>query len=193
MFDRYGEDNPHRKEEFLWARTVLLPGESILVCTKPTMRHLFRAMDIVVISFGIFWFCSLWFTIGSTIMSGSNVPVFLYGVFAFMLLMGLYMTVGQFLVKIWDRTHTEYVITNRRIIRSRGKKIDFRSYSAETSFHVRVNGDETGSLFFGAETDRMYYSRTGRSMNFDMTGTLFCLDTVPDVQRIYRILATNGG
>lgn len=173
-YDRYRDDDPHRKEEFLWAKYVLAPGESILFCAKPRLRHLLKPADAFIIPFAVAWVSFLTFVGYHLIIRSDSLRPEMLALLPFVVV-GFYLTVGIYGGRILRRLRTQYVITTQRILCRRSGKIKSRLYSRETEFQVKVYRDGTGDLHLCRELT-------------NGSADVFCLESVPDIKRAYNLL-----
>ena len=179
-------------DDFSFARPYLAPGENVLWRGKPEKGHLLGAQDVIMIPFSIVWcgFSVFWFT---TALMNAPLPFALFGVP--FVCVGLYITVGRFVHISWLHKRTAYVITNRKIIRRRGSKIDMLDGKTMPTIYVTARTDGTGTIRFG---EAVYYRR-GRTYYNTSNATWgpnnhqFTLENIPDVARVQQILYTIVG
>ena len=168
-------------DEYSFARPYLSNGEVVLWKGRPGKGHLLTGNDIFLIPFSILWcgFAIFW----ETTVVASGAPFFfkLWGIP--FVCVGLYITFGRFLWTAYVRKHTVYVITNRRIIRSRRGRVDSLSARSMPAMHAKVRKDGTGTIRFGEPS---YYRRN----TFDPNDGLFTLENIPDVIRVQQIIET---
>lgn len=171
-------------DEYSFARTYMVPGEAVLWKGKPGKGHLLTPQDVYMIPFSIFWcgFAVVW-EIG-VIFGGAP---FFFGIWGIpFILVGLYITVGRFFHTAYLRKHTAYVITNKKIIRKRGKRMDMLGAGNMPLTHITTFADGNGTIRFGEYN--MYCRRNG----FDgfQNSAPFMLENVPDVVRVHQIINT---
>ena len=173
-------------DEFAFARPYLAPGEAILWRGKPEKGHLLCGQDAFLIPFSMIWcgFAVFWEI--SVVTMGAPFPMALFGIP--FVCVGLYMTVGRFFHTASLRKHTAYVITNQKIIRKRGKKIDMLHTRNLPPVQVTARTDGTGTIRFG---DAHYYFHQHDWNGYNRT--LFALDNIPDVARVQQILLSIAG
>lgn len=169
------------QNDFIWARSNLRPDEYILWKGKPQPGHLLTGADTFMIPFSIFWcgFAIFW----ETMAIGSGAPLFfcLFGVP--FILVGLYITVGRFFHRAYLLKHTEYVITSKRILRMRGRRMDSITGAAMFNMSVITRRDGSGTITFGQMNP---YMRGGRDWNGE--NYRFTLENVEDVYRVQQII-----
>ena len=179
-------------DDFSFARPYLSADESILWRGKPQKGHLLRGADVFMIPFSILWcgFAIFWFV---TALINAPLPFALFGIP--FVCVGLYLTAGRFIHISWLRKHTAYVITNQKIIRRRGNKIDMLDTKTMPDIYVTARADGTGTIHFG----RSVYYRRGRAYYSTSDATwgpndhLFNLDNIADVARVQQILHSIAG
>ena len=172
-------------DEYGFARTYIVPGECILWKGKPGKGHLLTPQDAFMIPFSILWcgFAVFWEV--SVIAGGAP---FFFGIWGIpFILVGLYMVFGRFLHTAYLRKHTAYVITNKKIIRKRGKRVDMLGAGNMPATHITPYADGSGNIRFGE------YNKLNRRFSFDdgfQDGTPFTLENVSDVVRVHQIIGT---
>ena len=168
-------------DEYSFARPYLSEGETILWKGKPEKGHVFSPQDAFMIPFSILWcgFAIFWET--TVITSGAPFFFKLWGIP--FVCVGLYMVFGRFLWTAYVRKNTAYVITTRRIIRSRRGRVDSMSARSMPPMHATVHKDGTGTIRFGENSYFRY-----RRNSFDPNDGLFVLENIPDVIRVQRII-----
>ena len=100
---------------------LLEPGERLLWSGRPRQGIVFRAVDIILIPFSLFWLSIVtlfgWFVLpqsGSVSEAeGMLLALVLCGAF---LLVGLYLLIGRHLTDYIRRASTFYAVTDRRVI-----------------------------------------------------------------------------
>ena len=171
-------------DEYGFARAYLVPGESILWKGKPGKGHLLTPQDAFMIPFSIFWFGFAVFWEVGVLTSGAP---FFFGIWGIpFILIGLYMLFGRFLHTAYLRKHTAYVITNKKIIRKKGKRVDMLGAGNMPSTHITTFADGSGNIRFGEYN--MYYRRN--SFDGFQNSAPFMMENVPDVVRVHQIIGT---
>lgn len=160
----------------------LAPDEYILWNGKPGKGNLLTQADIFMVPFSILWcgFAIMWETV--VLMNSTSLFAKIWGIP--FVCVGLYIVFGRFIMKIYLRKETVYVITNRRIIslcKNRLNTIDYHIYPSKTVTRCK-NGYGTIFLSTSLPANWMAYLR-GQHQNF------FELDNIPDVDRVMRILS----
>ena len=172
-------------DEYNFARTYIVPGECILWKGKPGKGHLLTRQDIFMIPFSILW-CGFAFVWEITAVAG-GAPVFFWLWGIPFILVGLYITVGRFFHTAYLRRHTAYVITNKKIIRRRGKRVDILGAGNMPATHITPYADGSGTICFG---EYSLYARRNVYFEGFQHGAPFMLENVPDVNGVYQIIGT---
>lgn len=179
-------------DEFAFARPYLAPGEAIFWRGRPEKGHLLSGKDVLLIPFGIFYcgFAIFWTVSALTV---APLPFAMFGVP--FICVGLYITIGRSIHTASVRKRTVYVITNQKILRRRGNKIDMLDAKTMPAIHVTARTDGTGTIRFG---ESIYYHRgRGQYNNTNMTWVpnehMFTLENIPDVARVQQILHSIAG
>ncbi len=156
----------------------LLPGERSLWEGRPATGLVLRPSEFFLIpfsllwgGFAIFWNVSVWSIPGA----GPDIPFKLFGLP--ILLAGLYIIAGRFLVDLWLRARTSYCVTDRRVLIR-------RAFGGTTSLDIKrlpglgldERADGSGTIRFG-ESGGWF-----RGKNFGLWQP--SLDTVPQFFRI---------
>lgn len=166
--------------DYEFAASCLAPGEYILHRCKPGKGRLFSAQDIILIPFSIFWCGFAFFWVISAFSMGAPFFFCLFGIP--FILIGLYMVIGRFFWTAYIRKRTAYVITNRRIIRRRGNRMDMLDSGNMPPMQVSCFADGSGTILFRPQ---VYYRRRGSAYR---TAT-FALENIPDVMKVQQIIA----
>lgn len=170
-------------DEYSFARPYIGPGEMILWKGKPGKGHLLTSQDIFMIPFSIFWCGFALYWEGSVLFSDGPFFMKLWGIP--FVLMGLYITVGRFIHMAIRRKRTAYVITNKKIIRAQGSKIDMLEGKGMPATHVTAFRDGNGTIRFG----ELNHYRGNRN-SLDPNQGLFALENIPDVARVQQMIGT---
>ena len=169
-------------DDYSFARPYLSAGEMILWKGKPGKGHLFTSQDLFMIPFSIFWCGFAVFWVVSAIATGAPFFFALWG--SPFVCVGLYMLFGRYIWTAYIRKRTAYVITNKKIIRAKGKKIDIMDGRTMPPIYITANRDGSGTIRFG----QMYYDRRGSFNTFGPYHGLFALENIPDVAKVQQLL-----
>jgi len=173
-------------EDYSFARACMAPDEQILWRGKPQNGHLISAKDALMIPFSILWCGFAIFWTVSVFKIGAPFFFWIFGLF--FVCMGLYFVFGRFLLAAYLRKHTAYVITNKKIIRLRGKRIDFLAASTMPAAHCTANTDGSGTIRFAAPNP--YYRGRYHSSYFGygMDQGFFSLENVPSLVQVQQAI-----
>lgn len=149
----------------------------------PGTGHLITPADAVMIPFSIFWcgFALFWEFTAIKSSAGLLFPIFglpFVGV-------GLYLLIGRFFHSAVMRKKTYYLVTNRRIIRKRGKRVDFLDARQAQNMQVRAFTDGLGTITFNLPH---MHGRTTAAQ--PMGAGVFTLENIEDVVSVQKIIST---
>ena len=164
-----------------WVRPYLSGDEYLLWSGKPCKGRLLVKSDIFMIPFSIVWCGFAVFWEYSAVRGGVPLPFALFGIP--FVVMGLYITIGRFFHKAYLRKRTAYAITNRRVLRLQGRKVDTLSGDALSRMRISENRDGSGTITFG---DSFRYGR-GYAPS-QPGGFPFALENIEDVNRVQQLL-----
>lgn len=169
-------------EDTLWLREILQPGEYVLWSGRPQKGNLFTAQEIFMIPFSIFW-CGFAISWEVTAIQSAPVSFRIFGIP--FVLMGLYITVGRFLVAAYMRSKTFYAVTANRLIRKRGNRIDSLSITHGMDIRVSYGKGNLGTISFGR---RSYYRGAFFNSPTGFPDMEFAFKAIADVSRVSRII-----
>lgn len=170
------------------ARTQLLSGERIVWEGKPYLGLVLRPVEAFLIPFSILWggFALFWNV--SVWTTGADLSFRLFGLP--FLIVGLYVTVGRFLLDKFIRKRTTYAVTNRRVLmiggasRSKVKSLDIKRLPS-LEFDERPDG--SGTVRFGASSG--WFSGANNlgiwQPTFDQTPQFI---RIPHVRSLYELI-----
>lgn len=167
--------------DFAFAAPYITSGESILWRGKPDKGNLLTHQDIFLIPFSIVWcgFAIFW---ELCVIQTGFTPFILFGIP--FVCVGLYLVVGRFFWTAWIRKRTAYVITNRKIIRARGNRIDMIESRNMPPVRLEAYRNGNGTITIGYPN--AYYRRNNLRSSPDPD---FVLENVPNVARVQQIIA----
>ena len=165
-------------DEYSFAKPYITPGEAILWRGKAGKGHLLTGQEIGMIPFRILWCGVAMFWETLAISSGGPIFMALWGIP--FVCVGLYMVFGRFIHTAYMRGRTAYVITNKKIIRARGSRIDMLDGKSMPPMHTSAFRDGSGTISFGQEYYHTGYNRRRSYHN----PYFFSLENIPDVARI---------
>ena len=172
-------------DEYSFCRPYLTAGETVLWRGKPGKGHLLTGQDIFMIPFSILWCGFAIFWEASVLSFDAPLLFKLWGIP--FVCVGLYITVGRFFHMAWMRKRTAYVITNKKIIRARGNRIDMIEGRNMPPVQISAFRDGSGTIRIGYPT----YYRRRNSVSWNGTdSSVFSLENIPEVARVERIIAS---
>lgn len=172
------------QDDYSFSYPYLTPGETILWKGRPQKGHLFTSRDIIMIPFSLLWCSFAFFWEFSAIQGGAPLPFALFGLP--FIAIGLYMLFGQWIRAAYLRKRTAYVITNLKIIRKRGNKVDMLDCSTIPPLQIHANRDGSGTISFTIVYSGAYSGRRSGGH------TLFELENIPDVAKVHALLMTRN-
>ena len=166
--------------------SYMAPDERELWSGAPGAGHLLSASDAVMIPFSIFWcgFACFWeftaITNGGGFFALFGIPF---------VAVGFYIMFGRFFHASHMRKKTYYIVTNRRIIRKRGKRVDFLDGRQAQNMQVHAFADGRGTISFNLP---VAHGRTTGAppTGWPMGANFFFLEHVEDVVRVQQIIST---
>jgi hypothetical protein len=173
--------------EFLPFQNELRGNEVLLWSGRPRQGLVFRASDLFLVPFGLVWAGFVFFWELAALAGG----VGCFGIWGIpFVLVGIYMTVGRFVVDSYIRRNTYYGLTNERVIvasgllRSETKSLNLRTAS-DITMSQRANG--VGTITFGAVQvhAKMYQGMHWPGAMYQMPPMF---DLIPDVRRVYEMI-----
>lgn len=161
----------YNKNDFDFCNSYMIANERIIWKGKPDTKIRFSS-DLYTLVFGIFWlgFSLFWTTM--VYASGGGMMTFFGLPFV---AIGIYLVVGRPIHSAIKRKKTAYVITNMKIIRACGNKIDTMDGRNLPRLNIKGYSDGMGDIHFG---DMIVYRRNNKSYR-GYSGGDFCLEAVP--------------
>ena len=174
-------------DDYQFSRDYLTSGERILWKGKPGKGHYLSSHDALLIPFSLAWGGFAIFWEYQAITSGAPLFMALFGI-PFVLL-GLYIIFGRFIHMAYLRKRTFYVITNEKIIRKCGSKIDMLNLVTMPQIQVKMHGNGHGTIVFEEST---FYNKMKRMNSFTSFNQGFVLNNIPNVTQVMRLIADAG-
>lgn len=168
-------------DDYGFARSYMGPGETILWKGKPGKGNLVTGQDLFMIPFSIVWCGFALFWEYNVIRIGFT-PFMLFGIP--FVCMGVYLVVGRFFHTAWLRKRTAYVITNKKIIRARGNRIDMIEGRNMPPVQITAFRDGSGTVRIGYPYHR--YRRSALDTNMGVQD--FMLENVPNVALVQQMI-----
>ena len=171
-------------EEFEFCRPYLGNGEYILWKGKPEPGFSLTPGEKGEMLMGLL-FCGvgpLWLVLPAEEVS------FLYRLlFASLFLgVGLFTLIVRPLWTLWIRRHTAYVITNKKILRRQGKKVDMLEGRSMPTARWALHKNGNGTVQFGSQSFKAY-DTFGRGRTY-VNRNLFTLHNLADVRGAQQAL-----
>lgn len=170
-------------EDLNWTRDILMPGEYVLWTGMPQNGKLLTKGDIFLIPFSLLWggFAIFWET--TVLLTDSPLVFKLFGIP--FVLVGLYIMFGRFIYASYLNKRTYYAVTDRRLIRKAGKKVDALSIIGRTDMHITYGSNDTGTITFGENQWNAFY---GTFNFFRFANKTFSFDNISEVSRVAQII-----
>ena len=170
-------------DDFSFCAPLLIPGETILWRGKPGKGHILQKSNIghfLIALFSLAFICFWWFFV---FKFEAPMPMLVFGIFGFAIAL---FNLFSYPVKVWyQRKHSSYVLTNRKLIRKMGKKIDVLELRDLPRSYTYFNSDGSGTISFGHQTETNYY---GFNRNVKSSVGLFRLENIPNAATVYRMI-----
>jgi len=113
---------------------------------KPKQGIVFSKNDILFIPFSLFWCGFSFFWEFTAIREGTLGFSALWGILA--IVIGLYLILGRFIHDYLNRTNTEYIITNKRVIIKYFSMVDSIKLQQWSTLKLIEFSDGTGNILF---------------------------------------------
>lgn len=171
----------------------LQPDEGILWVGRPNRWKLLSTEDIALIPFSILWFGFACFWVIGVWTEPSHDPnaasrfAALFGLP--FILIGLYMVIGRFIYKFWEKSHTYYALTNQRAIIIRtGLSNNFTAVCLHIlpTLNLQVRRDGSGTIIFGERTTEPSFPLGRRHLYRRSESPEF--NDIPAVQQVYALI-----
>jgi hypothetical protein len=172
--------------------TSLLPGERILWAGRPLRHRVFRRTDVLLVPISLLWCGFVVFCESGALSSG--VPFFVAILGAPLVLFGLYLVAGRFVVRVISPRRTRYTITDRRVLvhsgYSGGRLITGYLNSLPPPV-IAEEPDGAGSLAFGRFPGiaDVFVTRQGWRLWASEPSPTPVLWDVPDIRRVRDFVA----
>jgi hypothetical protein len=169
--------------------TSLLPGERIVWDGRPLRHRVFRRTDVLLVPLSLLWFGFAVFWERSVLSGGAPLFFALWGVP--LMLVGLYVVAGRFVVRVVSSRRTRYTITDRRVLVHggwSGSRLRTQYLNSLPPPVITEEPDGSGSLAFGGFPGVMDALTSGRWSGWrvwssEPSSTPVLWD-VPDIRRV---------
>ena len=153
----------------------MAPDEYILWRGKPQPAKGFRKENMMLLPFGIFFFG---FAIFWTVTAAASAPFMAIFGLPF-IAVGAYLSFGQIIHKKHLQSKTEYAVTNKKLIRIMGERVDMVNADQINNMQIQMHQDGTGTITFLRQ--EIYYHGTSRRTTYPggITG-FYALENVAD-------------
>lgn len=148
-------------------RKELGENETKLWSAQPDPNRHFTMVDIFLIPFSLLWAGMVFFGLIDIILSGHILTPVLIMLIPFSVI-GIYITVGRFIVKHMRKKKTIYVLTDKRAIEitgGRSRKVKSIYYSQINGINSSVNRSGAGKITF-AQSNFMHDMYANSGMDF---------------------------
>lgn len=169
--------------EYGYSKDYMVDDEYILWRGKPAGGSIFTSQDILMIPFSILWCGFAVFWVVSAFMSGAPAIFCCFGLP--FVAVGMYLVFGRFIHTAYMRKRTLYVITNKKIIRKRGAKVDILHLNNLPSMTLTAHKNGNGTIRFGQTYS--YYS--GGQRYTTNSSSLFMLENIPNAVQVQEIIS----
>ena len=168
-------------DDVFWYRSWLNYGEQVLWQGKPEKFSLLEKQDWFMIPFSIMWCGFAVFWEATVIMANAPLMFKIWGI-PFVCL-GLYLVAGRFIHKRHVLRNTDYVITNRKIIRRAVGKIDFLERTSLPAMQVESRDDGSGTIRFQVVGRRGFSGFSTDTAGFSLVG-------LRNVRQVFDVIET---
>ena len=171
--------------DFEFAKKYMVTDEYILWKGRPGKGRILTLSDLYMIPISIILFA--WVVSGAYInMFSEKDSIFSHIFTVLYVLVAFYILIGRF-VHVWlIRSHSYYVITNRKIIRKRLGKIDTLSLSNMPSMDTTFHKNGYGTISFGS----VGYDRNKYRTTIPRDNDRFALENIEDAAKVQDIIST---
>jgi hypothetical protein len=175
-------------------RETLTSNEKLLWTGRPKTGLILRAIEFFLIPFSLLWFgfAIFWeynaLRMGNTFFALFGVPF---------IVMGLYISIGRFVVDILKRKHTRYGITDNRVIIKSGifnKSIQSFNIKTLSDITMKERSDGSGTISMGPFNNNNNDNRNGNGFFFRILNdgpslkSQSGLELIEEVKKVYTIL-----
>ncbi len=181
----------------------LLKDEKMLWVGQP-LAKLFTGADILLIPFGLLFFCFSIFWLSGALRIWhwqsehlfDNLPFSLFPLFGIpFVLIGFYIAFGRFFFKLWKKRNTYYAVTNQRALilcTVPNRSLEAVFINANSTLNKSVNADGTGTISFGSSPPRAaMYANTGMDLFVTAGGMALApaFYDIRDVNNVYELIS----
>lgn len=167
----------------------LLPGERVIWTGRPDADVWLEASDAALIPFSVLWggFAIVWEVM--VVNSGAPVLLKIWGI-PFVAI-GVYLLVGRFFVRRWQRRRTTYLLTDRRALIVRGNSVRAEP-AGDGPSEMRIHRDGRHiTVAYGSRRARARQDRIGERSNRQPAPVVF--ESVTDVPGLQAAIGAGAG
>ncbi len=172
--------------EFSFATQYMTDSEYILWKGKPDSGIIFTDTDKALIPFSVFWLAFSVFWEVTALSAGAPGFFALFGL-PFVAI-GVYMLIGRFFADARRRAKTAYVVTNKKIIRLSGNKIDILDGKQMPPMHVEIHKNGNGTISFGQNHIQNHGAYGYGTTYINMSNSFFSIENIPDYVRVQQAI-----
>lgn len=149
--------------------------EYILWRGKPQPAKAFQKENLMLLPFGLFFFG---FAIFWTVTAAMSAPFMAIFGIPF-ICVGAYLSFGQIIHKRYLHSKTEYAVTNKKLIRIMGERVDMVNADQINNMQIQMHKDGTGTITFLRQ--EIYYRGGNRHTSYPGGITdFYALENVAD-------------
>ena len=172
----------------------LAADEALLWVGQSSTHKLFTRFDLFLIPFSIFW-CGLaiyWeYSALLVIIRQSHGPGLFSPLFGLLfVLIGIYLMVGRFFYKNYQKQNTFYALTNQRVLISKTAKKNLQTQWIHeiSTIHKSVDSAGIGTLIFGnIPMFGSFYGNTGLDfLASQYNNDVMALYDIPNAEEVYH-------
>ncbi len=171
--------------EFDFCRGYLTSDEYVTWSGKPEKGNILTASDAFMIPFSIFWCGFAVFWVISATASGA-------GFFAFFgipfIAIGFFLVFGRFIFKAHMRKTTFYVITNKRIIRKLGRRIDMVELKNMPPISIQMHKNGNGTITIGQPNQYTYHRKDMYYQNG--YSAPFTIENISEIAKVQQLISS---
>lgn len=178
-------------------KTELMNDETILWVGQPDPRKVFTRLDLFLVPITTLWcgFAIYWEFRALLILNQFHRKQdFFSPVFGFLFVMiGLYLAVGRFFYKKWQKQKTYYALTNQRVLlwykSSQTTKFQELWVEQISSIHKSIDSKGIGTILFGNNPMfGSFYGNTGLDFLTSQYQETLAFYDIPDAQETYKLI-----
>lgn len=174
----------YETNEFEFVKNLLVDGEYILWKGKPEKGRMFALSDLYIIPLSIVFFMMAISNVIETLID-ENVVVTDYLFSTVYMLIVLYVLFGRFIHSALIRKYSCYVVTNKKIIRKRFRKIDTLDLNSIPTMDTQIYKNGNGTISFG----RVGYYQRRNTITLPESNGKYVLENIADAVKVQDIIS----